>query len=86
MEQWRAHIKSQFNPHHQNCFAVTTKKPVMDALREKPRILIIEDDPSVGAATQELLNHLGYDVHWASSANKAFDEIAHDGTALHCWI
>ena len=51
----------------------------MDAANCRPRILIIEDDPSIGAATKSLLDHLGYDVHWASSANQAFDEIMHDG-------
>jgi DNA-binding response OmpR family regulator len=45
----------------------------------KPRVLIIEDDPGLAASTQELLDQLGYEVHWASTANKAFDEIMHDG-------
>jgi DNA-binding response OmpR family regulator len=45
----------------------------------KTRILLIEDDPELGPATQELLCMMGYDVHWAASANAAFDEIAHDG-------
>jgi two-component system, OmpR family, response regulator QseB len=45
----------------------------------KRRILLIEDDPELGSATQELLGVMGYEVHWASTVNAAFEEIAHDG-------
>jgi DNA-binding response OmpR family regulator len=40
----------------------------MDVLGVKPRILIMEDDPSIGTATKGLLDQLGDDVHWAASA------------------
>lgn len=49
------------------------------AASSKPRVLLVEDDPNLGPATLAVLDMWGYDVHWASSSNEAFDEIAHDG-------
>ncbi len=43
------------------------------------RILLIEDDPVLGQSMQSLLGLFGYDVHWSSNVNDAFEEIAHDG-------
>jgi two-component system, OmpR family, response regulator QseB len=47
--------------------------------KKKARILLIEDDPVLGQSMQSLLGLFGYDVHWSSSVNDAFEEIAHDG-------
>jgi two-component system catabolic regulation response regulator CreB len=46
---------------------------------KNPRILLVEDDPALGQSLQSLLALIGYDVHWSSTVNEAFNEIAHDG-------
>lgn len=35
-------------------------------------VLLVEDDPSLGTATSEVLKHLGHDVAWEVSANDAY--------------
>ncbi len=42
------------------------------------RVLLIEDDPALGAVTTEVLTHLGHDVAWSTSAEAAFVSLARD--------
>ncbi len=44
-------------------------------------VLLIEDDPALGAVTTEVLKHLGHEVVWAVSANDGFACLAQN----HCF-
>jgi DNA-binding response OmpR family regulator len=41
-------------------------------------VLLIEDDPALGAVTTEVLTQLGHDVAWSSSADAAFSSLSRD--------
>ena len=41
-------------------------------------VLLIEDDPALGAVTTEVLTHLGHDVAWLHSADAAFASLSQD--------
>ena len=51
---------------------------MMNANAKKWRVLLIEDDRALGAATCDVLRHLGLNVDWAVSANDAFASLAHE--------
>ena len=39
-------------------------------------VLLIEDDPELGAVTTEILKHLGYEMVWSASAGDGFQSLA----------
>jgi two-component system response regulator QseB len=51
---------------------------MMSAKARRWRVLLIEDDPALGAATCDVLRHLGLNVDWVVSANDAFASLAHE--------
>jgi CheY-like chemotaxis protein len=40
------------------------------------KILLIEDDPALGAVTVDVIEQLGHEVHWSSSADDVFSAFA----------
>lgn len=48
-----------------------------NANAKKWHVLLIEDDPALGAVTCDVLRYLGLNVDWAVSANDAFALLAH---------
>jgi len=46
------------------------------------RILVVEDNPQVGKFSTELLQDLGYAIHWAKSADEALAALAEDEFAF----
>jgi DNA-binding response OmpR family regulator len=56
----------------------------MNSDRSNSHILLIEDDPALGAVTTEVLKHLGHEVDWMVSANEAFVSLSqeHDFDAV----
>jgi two-component system, OmpR family, KDP operon response regulator KdpE len=52
--------------------------PVIDNPETNARVLLIEDDPALGAVTTEVLTQLGHEVAWSTSARAAFTSLAHN--------
>ena len=52
--------------------------PPMATAQPNAHVLLIEDDPALGAVTAEVLKYLGHQVVWAVSANDGFACLAQD--------
>ncbi len=50
----------------------------MDNTESNARVLLIEDDPALGAVTTEVLTQLGHDVAWSTSATAAFTSLTRE--------
>jgi len=67
---------------HRGGTAPRRQETMADVVQVRPRILLIEDEPSVAGGLQTALRDEGYGVDWAKTGQSALDKVSRNGFDL----